>query len=184
MFRITYKKTALLVLCLAGYAMINYPLQGLRKENKVEVDIGWEYQNVPGKVKIYEPRNHPKLWQTQTVKNLSDAPVGAEIKDAKILMGPGQSREFVLVMKNETTHPLYFFAAPHHVTPPEYSLGFKFHCLCVNMTYSVNPGSYWYRVVRLDLMPGFRGDHLKVVHTLIRLEKPVNVFMDSSSHDH
>lgn len=150
---------------------------------KVTVTIDWKYRNVPARIKLFEAKGTPTMWKTASVKHESSVPAGREIPDSTLIMKPGESRLLVLVMRNTTDRPIHFFAAPHEVTPPESSLGFKFYCLCVNMTYTVRPGEVWYRVVKLTLFPGHVGDAVKVVHTLVAIEKPVNVFQRSDHHD-
>jgi hypothetical protein len=100
-------------------------------------------------------------------KTLEELPVSQEIADATVKISPGGKKQFILVWKNDSDKPVYFFAAPHHVEPQEWSLGFKFHCLCTNHVYSAQPGEYWYRVVELDLDKSYVGSAVDIVHSLI-----------------
>jgi cytochrome c oxidase assembly protein Cox11 len=88
-----------------------------------------------------------------------------------LTLEPGQDRRFVLVVQNTGDQPLYFFAAPHVVQPPDQALGFKFKCLCVNRAYIVGPHETWYRVVEFRLSPDFAGQQLTVMHTIIGIDK-------------
>jgi hypothetical protein len=123
-------------------------------------------------MEIYEIRSgtRPPLWETAAVKNLGEAPVGPKIKDSKITSTAGSIERFVLVMKNETEDTLYFFAAPHQVSPAHHSLGFKFKCLCINHAYKIPPGETWYRVVELRLDKNIDADAVDIKHMLIGLD--------------
>lgn len=131
--------------------------------------ISWKYINVPATMKIYEAtaQRPLKLWDMGNGKTLEELPVSQEIPDSTIKITPGGKKQFVLVWKNESDKPVYFFAAPHQVNPQEWSLGFKFHCLCTNHVYSAQPGEYWYRVVELDLDKNYQGTNLDITHSLI-----------------
>jgi len=100
--------------------------------DRVKVNIGWEYKDIEAKVELYEVKNRSRLWETKSVKLINLAPIGDKIESSVLLLEPGQSKRFVLVMRNETEKPLFFFAAPHVAHPVEHSLGFKFRCLCIN----------------------------------------------------
>ena len=66
---------------------------------------------------------------------------------------------------------MYFFAAPHVVEPAEYSLGFKFKCLCINHAFSIGPKETWYRVVELRVSKDVVGDNLNITHTIVGIDK-------------
>ncbi|MFO1518282.1 MAG: hypothetical protein U1F57_01245 [bacterium] len=139
----------------------------------VSVKIAWDYKDVPAPMKIYElsTTKHAELWDTGTGGKLEDLPVSKEIADSNLSLSPGSKKMFVLVLKNTTAQPLYFFAAPHVVNPPELSLGFKFKCLCINHVYQVAPGQYWYRVVELNMDPSYVGNAVEIKHTLIKVDE-------------
>src|SRR2546426_12715192 len=104
-----------------------------RNNSLVSVKITWEYKDLPPNMKIYQPPRGAilKLWETSVVKDHKDLPVSNEISDSVLKLRRGTNKTFVLVYKNDTRQPIYFFAAPHQVAPPEYSLGFKLKCLCI-----------------------------------------------------
>ncbi|MBV6492204.1 MAG: hypothetical protein LDLANPLL_00195 [Turneriella sp.] len=139
-------------------------------------------------MEIYEPATQQQLyfWQTGVVKPPQKPPVSLYIENGEFWQRPGSAKIFVLTMKNDTTKPVHFFAAPHHVTPPEYSLGFHFNCLCVNHVFTVNPGETWYRVVRLLLHKEHRGDKLTIRHVLIAAgDEQMKAFSDNPTlHKH
>jgi hypothetical protein len=139
----------------------------------MHVEIGWEYQGLPAEMSIREidPARHSKLWDTGKGSRLADLPVGRELKGSMFDAAGGTKRRFVLVYHNQTTLPIYFFAAPHAMLPARNALGAKFKCLCVNKAYEVAPQSYWFRVVELRLDSGIEGDNLKIVHQLIAITK-------------
>lgn len=136
----------------------------------VKVNIGWEYRGVESPIELFEVKGRPHLWETKSVKSSETAPIGTRIGTSAFEMSPQEVRRFVLVMKNNSDKPIYFFAAPHQVLPPEYSLGFKFKCLCVNHAYTVGPHETWYRVVELRLSDGFVGDKMSITHTIIGID--------------
>jgi|SRR3989442_1381351 len=144
-----------------------------RNNSLVSVKITWEYKDLPPNMKIYQPPRGAilKLWETSVVKDHKDLPVSNEISDSVLKLRRGTNKTFVLVYKNDTRQPIYFFAAPHQVAPPEYSLGFKLKCLCINQAFQVGPGEIWYRVVELQISKNLVGDAVGISHTLIGISK-------------
>lgn len=133
-----------------------------------EINIQWEYKGLPGSIEIYEPKSDQVvMWETRSVKSKSEIPAGQIIKESKIFVSPGEKRPFVLVYHNQSNKKLKFFAAPHHASPEENAIGFKFHCLCINHVFEVGPGEYWYRVVRLDLKKDYEGKILNLKHAIV-----------------
>lgn len=138
---------------------------------QVKIDIGWEYKNFTLPVALHEVRGSARLWDTKSVANLQDAPIGERILSPVLMIAPGQNKRFVLVVKNTGDKPLYFFAAPHVVQPAEQALGFKFKCLCVNRAYKVGAHETWYRVVEFRLSNDFSGGGLTVMHSIIGIDE-------------
>lgn len=153
-----------------------------RPSSSVNVKIRWEYRGLKGPLEIYEavPGKTPGLWSMGSAKSIGELPVGKLIPNSDVRMRPGESKTFVLVLKNPGSSPLYFFAAPHALNPPELSLGFKFHCLCINHIFAAPAGQYWYRVVQMDLMNSFFGEEITVTHTLIADPS----LLERSKHQH
>jgi hypothetical protein len=137
----------------------------------VKVGIDWEYRNFSATVEIFEVKGRPRLWETRSVKEMKDAPVAGEIEGAAITLEPGRKKRFALLIRNDSSEPLYFFAAPHVVHPVEHSLGFRFKCLCINHAFSVGPGEIWYRVVEFRLSKDFVGRELTVTHSIIGIDR-------------
>lgn len=154
---------AILMLTLASSAWAAAP--------QVKIDIQWEYKNFTLPVALHEVNGSARLWETRSVANAKDAPIGEPIQNPVLLLAPGQSKRFVLVVRNPGDKPLYFFAAPHVVQPPEQALGFKFKCLCVNRAYKVGPHETWYRVVEFRLSNEFAGAGLTVMHSIIGIDE-------------
>lgn len=142
------------------------------KKGVVPVHILWNSRGFPGKIRLYElAAGRPiSLWETETVSSLEKAPVSGEIEGSTLLLSPGELRRFALVYKNETGEDLFFFAAPHSVTPPEFGFGFKFKCLCVNHLFKVEAGKIWYRIVEFRTMPNWASGEFEVSHTLVRVD--------------
>lgn len=138
---------------------------------QVKIELQWEYKNFALPVALYEVKGRAHLWESKSVATLADAPVGERMQSGTLELGAGQDKRFVLVVQNPGNKPLYFFAAPHVVQPPEEALGFKFKCLCVNRAYRVGPHETWYRVVEFRLSPDFAGHGLTVMHTIIGIDE-------------
>ncbi|MCX7999167.1 MAG: hypothetical protein N3A69_09500, partial [Leptospiraceae bacterium] len=135
----------------------------------MKVHISWNYRDFPLKMEIYEPvpQRQLELWDTGSKPSLEKLPISNIIEDSQFNIIPGSKKVFVLVTHNPTPETIYFFAAPHVVTPPEFSLGFKFKCLCVNHAFTVPSKEYWYRVVELRMSKNFRGNEINILHDLI-----------------
>ena len=142
-------------------------------DGSVEVLISWENAALPGTMEIYriKPGKRPKLWETAAVKKLAAAPVGAKYEGSTLMSAAGRVERFVLVMENTTEETLYFFAAPHQVTPAQHSLGFKFKCLCINHAFKIPPGEIWYRVVELRMDANINAPSVDIKHMLIGLDE-------------
>lgn len=141
-----------------------------KKSDAVTIQIQWKEVGLPLKMQIHEVRQvQPmELWTTGSVKFGNPAPFEEDpIADGIFYLSPGQKKQFLLVMKNESPNTIYFFASPHQAHPMEHSLGFKFKCLCINHIFVVPSQSYWYRVVELRLSPDFLGDKLSIEHALV-----------------
>ena len=135
-----------------------------------KVSINWEYKDSAAKIESYEAKDRPRLWETRSVKSMSELPVAGKMQEAALTLAPGEKKRFVLVVRNDSDKPLYFFAAPHQALPLEHTLGFKFKCLCVNHAFIVGPKETWYRVVELQMSEGFVGDALAITHAIIGID--------------
>ncbi|EMJ89303.1 LIC11469 family lipoprotein adhesin Lsa20 [Leptospira meyeri] len=144
-----------------------------KKSNKVSIQIQWENTTLPLQMEIREPSGAQTLalWTTGTVKDGKQTPFGDLIPESTLVLKPGNKKQFLLVMKNPTETPIYFFAAPHSALPVEHSFGFKFKCLCVNHVFMVPPKEVWFRVVEIRLAPDFLGDRLALKHNLIGISR-------------
>lgn len=76
---------------------------------------------------------------------------GKKIKDFKVTLKTGDVKILGLVVENLTDKELDFFVSPHEANPTEYSLDFKFNCLCYSHVYKVKPKSRWYRIMRIAM---------------------------------
>lgn len=151
----------------------------------VKVNIGWHYTDFDNVMTIHEIKGHPRLWDMKSVKSLDNAPVGAEITASSFQIEPGESKRFALVVRNGSNETKYFFAAPHIASPAEYSLGFKFKCLCINKAYSVGPHETWYRIVDFRLFDGFVGSEITLTHSVIGIDqaRAKSFTVDESNQD-
>lgn len=134
----------------------------------VTLKIRWQYKDLPPGMELFEkrPEDTRALWDTRILAANEPRPYGRKIEGSNLTMQTGTKRMFYLVYRNTTKAPLAFFAAPHHVHPPELSLGFKFHCLCINHVYQVPPGYEWIRLVEIDLDRDFTPGELEITHLL------------------
>ena len=166
------------------FLFILFCSQSLQATAPVTVRILWDYQNVTGEMKIFEPDSRPlTLWQMGNTFKKEELPISQEITASTLKLMPGMKKQFILVFQNTTDKPIRFFAAPHQATPLENSFGFKFHCLCINHIYDVKPGEYWYRVVEFHLAKEFVGDHLDIKHVLVGVDDS-RKNPDTSIHKH
>ena len=143
----------------------------LAAKDPVVVRLAWQYHDFPARVRSFEPISPRKarLWKTGSVKKAADLPVGDELSELRLR--EGERKKFVLVIENGTKAPLYFFAAPHQATPPEFALGFKFKCLCINHSFQIPPGEIWYRVVELRMSRNFLGKELEIKHAIVGIDE-------------
>jgi hypothetical protein len=139
----------------------------------IRINLAFVPHEFDGQMATYflPPGNQSKLWEMGTSASEGQLPIGDEIVDGALEVKPGSATRFVLVMRNTTNAPMYFFAAPHHVNPVQLSLGFKFKCLCINHAFEVPPGHTWYRVVELRMDEGFVGKEITIEHALIGLDE-------------
>ncbi|HMV42189.1 MAG TPA: hypothetical protein PK079_14420 [Leptospiraceae bacterium] len=144
-----------------------------KKSEFIKAQISWAYIDLPLEMKIYEIKSQQsyELWETRSVPSKDSSPASIEIPNSTIVIQSGRYKEFILGMQNQTDKPIHFFAAPHSVDPPQYSLGFKFKCLCINHAFTVKPKEFWYRVVRLNIDKEFRGDSFTIKHDLIGISE-------------
>lgn len=160
-----------------GQTPTTSPVASLSTQGEsVTVKLFFKYFGLPNEMKVFQlkPEDKKKLWDTEVVKTEGELPVGSEIKGDTLVLKTGQNKKFVLVFKNTTDKTLAFFAAPHEMKPESNALGYKFKCLCINRTYEVEPGSYWYRVVELRISPQVSGDYLEITHSLFRVTAKSN----------
>jgi len=150
--------------------IVSSPFSALA-EGQVKVNMGWEHKDFEGTVELYEVKGRPRLWETKSVKSMNSAPIGDKIKDSAFMMESGRTKRFALVVRNNTDKPVFFFAAPHVVSPAEHSLGFRFRCLCINHAFHVGPRETWYRIVEFQLSNGFFGRELTVTHSIIGIDQ-------------
>lgn len=141
-------------------------------EKEITAHVSWIYKDVPGVIEIYESAYDGRVWEMGNIKSFDKLPIKQKIKNDAVKIKLGGHKTFVLVYKNETKNKIHFFAAPHSVEPPMYSLGFRFKCLCVNHVFSVKPGWYWYRVVEMTVEKTFRGQNIDVTHNIIKVDDP------------
>lgn len=158
---------------LLGAATVALDTQATQAVQQVRAKIAWVYNDIAPQMALYEidPAQKIRLWTTKSVKQASEVPKGKPIKGEYLVLDKGERKKFLLVMHNPSDKPVYFFAAPHVVEPVEYSLGFKFKCLCINHAFSIGPQETWYRVVELRVSPDLMGDELTISHTLVGIDK-------------
>ncbi|MBK6606282.1 MAG: hypothetical protein IPG24_12580 [Leptospiraceae bacterium] len=99
--------------------------------------------------------------------SIDSSPASTEIPESTIVVQSGRYKEFVLGMQNNTDKPIFFFASPHNVQPPQYSLGFKFKMPLYQSRFYNKTKRILYRVVRLNIDKDFRGDSFIIKHDLI-----------------
>jgi hypothetical protein len=102
----------------------------------------------------------------QDDRQLDDAKL---IKNFSIAIKEGDVKIMALVAENLTDKELEFFVSPHEANPSEYSLDFKFNCLCYSHIYKVKPKSRWYRILRLSLNEdGISAKNITLRHQFVK----------------
>jgi hypothetical protein len=144
-----------------------------QQQNEVQIKLSWEYTGLSPGMRVYEPREGPILtvWETGSVKQAKDLPVSREVANSTVTVSRGSHKILVLVYENKTAQPVYFFAAPHNVAPPESSLGLKLKCLCINQAFEVGPGESWYRIIEVQASKNFLGEGFEIKHTIVAIDK-------------
>lgn len=152
---------------------ICFSLASYAEKNDIEAHLKWEYIKFEAVVDVYELDKPGEigLWKTRVVSDKNELPASTKLSDAVIQMKPGENRKFLLVIENSTDKPLYFFASPHVIEPAEYSLGFKFKCLCINHSFAIEQGKTWYRVVELRLSDEVKADKINIVHNIVGIDE-------------
>lgn len=136
------------------------------------VEVKWEYENFPLKIELHEPEPGTKFSISKTGFLANEGaketkPFGERWKKNSFDLTPGDSRPFVLVIKNESDKDKYFFATPHVVHPEHSALGYHFECLCNHNIFKVPAKSTWYRVVRLQIWKEYKAKKLGLIHTIV-----------------
>jgi len=72
------------------------------------------------------------------------------IKNFTFKLGPADGKVLALVAENKTAKDIEFFVSPHESNPSEFSLDFKFNCLCYSHIYKIKSKKKWYRIMRLQ----------------------------------
>ena len=132
--------------------------------------LSFETLGLGARVEVYEVARgaRVRVWKTGVAADIDGLPLGAKVENT-FRMRKGGMKRFVLVLRNHGKQPLYFFAAPHQVLPPQQGIGFRFKCLCVSQVFKVPPNWVWYRVIALKLFRSFRGGPIELRHTLVRI---------------
>lgn len=138
---------------------------------KVHVKISFLYDSFPGKMEAFDVRPASKfdISETRNVADMKQVPATEKLASS-FDMNPGQSKTFVLVIKNDTDQDWFFNASPHSIMPMESSMGQKFECLCNHMIYKVQKKSIWYRIVRFELEKDFNGSSVDLTHHIIGVD--------------
>ena len=163
--------TILLFTALGVLWIANSVAQTTEPPEGVTVRVDFTYQNFSSKITLYRVPEDAVLWRTRSVPTLADASVTSPLASNELQLLPGDRQRFALVMHNTTRETLYFFAAPHVMTPEENTLGLKFLCLCINQAFQVKPGHVWYRVVELQVDEAHQGRTLRATHRIIGLDE-------------
>src|SRR2546422_10520907 len=144
-----------------------------QRQTEVQIKLSWEYTGLSPGMRVYEPREGAvlKVWETGSVKQEKDLPVSREVANSNVSVARGGHKILVLVYENKTAQPVYFFAVPHNVSPPESALGLKIKCLCINQAFEVGSGDLWYRIIEVQASKNFIGEGFEIKHTIVGIDK-------------
>lgn len=142
------------------------------KPRSTEVSITFDTRDFSFPVRLYRVKRgfEDAVARTRVVKSLADAPLNGELR-SPLPVPPDTEVPFALVLKNDSTDTLYFFAVPHVASPPEASAGIYFECLCNHRIFAVPPGMTWYRIVRLQSDKLFGAKKLELKHSMVRVKE-------------
>ncbi len=94
------------------------------------------------------------------------------IKNFSFDLKRGETKVLALVAENLTNKELKFFVSPHESNAAEYSLDFKFNCLCYSHIYKINPKGKWYRIMNLTVLePDSKAKTITLTHKLVKWNK-------------
>lgn len=134
-------------------------------------ELDWQYKNFPLKVRVFEVGgDESQLYKMGNISSLKELDFKQEVTGKPIRVGGENVKMLALVVENQTKSEIRFAASPHTVNPVSDSFGFKFKCLCFGHTYSVKPGSVWYRIVKLEANATQAGRKVKVSHSVFSVD--------------
>ena len=97
---------------------------------------------------------------------------GQLIKNFSFDLKQGETKIVALVAENLTAKEVVFFVSPHEANPAEYSLDFKFNCLCYSHIYKIKPKGKWYRIMSLSVLePDTKAKTITLTHQLVKWNK-------------
>lgn len=143
----------------------------------------WDYQDFPVKLELFSLQN-PKFARVGMMGKLKSKVndfLASQISSEEMYVPEGDLVKFAIVVHNTTAKKIYFHLVPHEITPPEYSLGAKFICMCFGHIYSVPPGQYFYRIVSLQNVTPQVGREFTIRHKVIAID-PKDSFKDSKEY--
>lgn len=101
-----------------------------------------------------------------TNEQLGDA---KPIKNFSVDLGPADGKVLALIAENKSDVDIDFFVSPHESNPSEFSLDFKFNCLCYAHIYKVKSKKKWYRIMKLQhLDEKIPAKTIRLKHTLVK----------------
>lgn len=164
----TLEALLLLLLPLAGG--VAHAAGKAAPEDALEFRLRWEQRGLSLKPRLFvaplEEATH--LGDTQVAADLAKVRGLREIKDGMLRVAPGNKVVLHLVLENQSAKEAAFSVAPHHIAPPEASVGFDFQCLCNGRTYRVPPRQFWIRTLALRVHPEGRPQKIELKHVIFR----------------
>ena len=143
----------------------------------------WDYQDFPLKLELFSLQNPrmAKVGTTGRFKSKVNSVTASQINSDEMSVPEGDAVKFAIVIQNTTAKKIYFHLVPHEITPPEYSLGTKFVCLCSGHIFSISPGQFFYRIVSLQNLTPQLGREFTIRHKVIAID-PKESFKDSKEY--
>ncbi len=155
------KSTGLIILVVA---LLLLPALGSGEEQFVTMQLSFDCVKFAGdcnKIQILRPPgDQQQLHRTESGVRAEEALKGTQIKNGIIKLAPGEMVFVKIAYVNDSDRTVRFRAIPHHIEPQNLQVVAIFQCMCLGETYTVQPHSGWYRILRVgaafDLPAGSR----------------------------
>ena len=127
------------ICCLASVSFSQEKKEVTAKRKGTKFHIEWQFMNFPFQVEMYNLKNpnETRVGAMGKFKSRQNSIIANKINGDTIFVSDRDAHRFALVIENTSNETVFFNVVPHEITPPEFSLGTKFLCLCFGHIYSI-----------------------------------------------